>query len=316
MTQDNPYKVKPGLLSEVPSPTLEEDFVVENKRSFPRHQPAQSTQPTPFGATSPTAPEEQSRANTDSRYQSVGLPSNFYFYPFDTLSIRPFELAELKKIWRAYTQKEFKAIVEAINACIDQDAQLLTEDDFRFLMYWQRTNSYKSSTYTVPLECKDKAHIKRVERGELDPETLITKQLVKSSTVDIQELNTDAVNAFILKVHADYGIYLYPTTVGDIVTAMDTRDLDPEEDFMMKYASCVSRVHGDTLSKRIALLESARLPPQFMEDVEFFTDLAAHGVKETTNFKCKVCGVEQSAELRVSAVTFFPHVFGGRNSQS
>ena len=73
---------------------------------------------------------ESVSANMDTKFVSISLPSNFVFYPFKTLSIKPIGLNQQRKLSRGLSTGSMKTVVEAINTCIDQDIHQLTRGDF------------------------------------------------------------------------------------------------------------------------------------------------------------------------------------------
>lgn len=84
------------------------------------------------------------------------LPSNFLPYPDrDHIMIRPFSVQELKLIARAIETGRVEYVVQAIDNCIDIDVDELALQDYFYLYYWLRIESYPNTPHYMEWECDE-----------------------------------------------------------------------------------------------------------------------------------------------------------------
>ena len=131
---------------------------------------------------------ESVSANMDTKFVSISLPSNFVFYPFKTLSIKPIGLNQQRKLSRGLSTGSMKTVVETINTCIDQDIYQLTIGDFWFLMFWLRINSFKKSTWKISFTCDSPRHLDAISNKECDASTLENVVEVTNTLIKEQQL--------------------------------------------------------------------------------------------------------------------------------
>lgn len=275
-------------------------------------------------------PEEIPYSDKHSEYQNISddLTSQFIFYPFNTLSIKPFDIGAVRKVFRSVSLQRIEYIVEAISSCIDPDkrAQDLTVQDFWSLMFWERINSYKKTVYNVDVECSHPSHIAQVESGEVDRSTLSNNVPVKSmNDLQVNPINAAVVVEYVTRVKDTYNIHLYPTTMADVIEMEKIKaDLteggnrakylkekhqlsDVEElTWLSKLASNLSHIHGATLLQRIDYLTQNNLSPDLLEEIENFIKISDHGVSETLSVPCAHCKNIMEVEVSFDALSFFP----------
>ena len=104
--------------------------------------------------------------NFDAAFQSEGLPSNFTFYSFQTLHMRPFVPRDQLSIYRGRSEGNIRYVADSISASIKADALELTNGDFWYLMYQQRLKSYKKSPFLVTWTCVSDKHLQMIENLE------------------------------------------------------------------------------------------------------------------------------------------------------
>lgn len=259
----------------------------------------------------PVVAEFPMLADTDSRYVSIGVPSNFMFYEYDTMSIRPFTLEELKKISKSYIDQNLSHLVEAVNACIDRSVYDMTIGDFWSLLYWERINSYKRYPYVVKGTCTDPAHLKDVKMKQLEAKTLELSDVLTSANLtvrDIPEARSLEIESFVEKFADSTSVFLYPTTVSDLLELAENPEL--ASSISIKYATHLNRAYGKTLAERDAYLASSPLSKDLdsLTDIEDFIALCDHGVNEVFSVKCTGCGKSTDIELSIDALSFFPGI--------
>lgn len=262
--------------------------------------------------------EEKPYSEKNTRFVNISpdITSGFMFYPYNTLSIQPFTLGCLRKVFRAVSQQRMSHMVEVISFCIDPDksASDLTVQDFWSLMFWERINSYKKSPYRIKFKCVDETHMKMVADGDADAESLDNEMLVKNTgELTLKRFDHEAVLEHINRVKEEYNISLYPARISDVVELEDLREGLTEQDDIMdlnwigKLASNISKAHGATLSDRIDFLSTnPDISPDVLGEIEKFIELVDHGISEKTTVKCSGCGATREEELSFDVLSFFP----------
>lgn len=279
------------------------------------------TRPMKFKDSHNKSPEpvlrEQAPPPKDSRFVDVPLPSAYMFYTWDTLSIRPFVLSDLKKIYRAHESTSLRTLMEVIDGTVDRDGTQLTIGDFLYLMYWHRINSYKRNPQTLTWECTNPDHIARtllepLETGEyppdyLKPDTLHNVTHLQESNIELIHCDPDEVFKFTTEFKDTYGFYLYPPRVIDLVEGLEEAEVAPENEWINKYASVVSPSHGNLAQKREFLESHAEnYGSELVADMDKFISMITHGVKETAKVECKECRAKVDTILSIDALQFFP----------
>lgn len=244
------------------------------------------------------------------------ITSKFIFYPFDTLSIKTFDLGVIRKIFRAVSLQRVEPIVEALSSCIDPDKSVrdLTVQDFWSLMMWERINSYKKSPYKLNFVCTNPDHEDAVKSGELKADTLQNETKIgKIGELKLKWIDEAAVAKLIEQTHKDYGVYLFPPTVADMLEMERLQESfkDKEDDlaemaWLSRLASNVNRTHGVTLKQRMDFLTNSGLDPDLISVIEEFIKLSDHGISEHVNVQCATCKAKREVEVSFDALSFFP----------
>lgn len=194
----------------------------------------------------------------DANFIRVDLPSRHVFYSFPDVFVRPFKMKDLAKIWRAMQEKDFSQLVDALDATVAEgvDIRDFLPQDFNFLMYWHRINSYPNSPYTVEWTSK---------YGNKN------KHTVRDTNLDITtcELTQEEVDAY-----REYGLTA-PTIRDAEVLKMET--MTPDQEFLWERAQFVS---GDTVEEKLANLDE--FPDLSVEEhIHEFRKRLEFGVKES-----------------------------------
>lgn len=283
----------------------------------------------------PTRPADN---GDSSRYISTDLPSKFNFYDFKTLHIRHFVVQDLLAIYDARVKESFRGLVDVISATLlNHSALELTLEDFWYILYWHRINSYRKTKFTLEWECTEEKHLAWIANGKpvvnadgvkdlqiIDPDSVRNSEIVSKSNLKVVDVNLDKVNAIAEQIKLDYGLDVVPVKMGVYVQFLEeqeeqealikraqegeTVELKPDSEAMLsRYAMVVD--HGSTLVERRELLKSLEDPEIFM-DIEEFLAVLNYGVTEKFNVKCKVCGASKEVTNSIDALVFLPHLRG------
>lgn len=249
-------------------------------------------------------------AATDSEFININLPSNFHFYDFDKLSIRPLKAKEILKIYKASRTDSFNMLVQAVAPCIDRDIMLLTIGDFWSVLYWLKLNSFTKSPIEITWECRDPKHQSDVAAGTLDPKTLNNHDIVNKTQIEEHQLDVAALELGMLKLDVVKRFKLNPSTIGDTCEAVDllnNKTIEENDDFFTKYAAHIHSSHGLKLKDRYDTALDA-LTPDDMLEIDQYIDLIQHGVNEEVQLKCKECGALRGVAISLNAHDFLPYI--------
>lgn len=270
-------------------------------------------------------------SETDPAYSSLPLPSNFQWYSFKQLSVRPLRVPEIKKIWAAHVSDSLRAFIEAINPAMDQDLFDLTVGDLYAVMFWLRLNSYTKAQYSVQWSCNHKDHIKKVMEGpkkakkgegvdhSWTPESLANTHIVQSTSVEeVQMRPLEEIAEFMKSMDlVQKGIAFYPSTVRDMVEIAEMSrepEFDAGDDYLCRYATYLDRRHGATLQDRATfMMTDPRFTPDDTIQMNTMIDYLTHGVRESIKLPCKKCSASNSVAIPIDARTFLPSLHRDRN---
>lgn len=251
----------------------------------------------------------------DANGTSVMLPSRFAFYGFEDLYICPFKSGHLAKLSRAHAESSLQQVVETVSTVIytstpdcSKLAFDLTLPDFYFVMYWLRQNSFTKATYIHKDICENKAHIDKVQSGELQVDSLRLTQVVNNSTVKTLELES-IPDPEIFQFDADTPLIFNPPKMRDVLEFLDDPLMqDPNTRTEFSYlAQQAAHVQGRdqwlSLKDRIALVENLDLDSVLLIN-QYQKLLKSYGVQEKIRMNCKVCGASKDSILSLDASTF------------
>lgn len=117
-----------------------------------------------------------------------GLPSNYHYYDFKELRVRPFVWVDVRDLGIARANNNMRYLLEVVGRCISVPLRVLTVGDFIYICYWLRLNSYPKSPVVVTWGCRycehenlTKIHTRSVkiieleEKLDLDPRVEIPR---------------------------------------------------------------------------------------------------------------------------------------------
>lgn len=270
-------------------------------------------QPRPMPTVNENRPTTETLSDSDSNYVSIDLPSNFSLYKFDTLSIRPFRIPDIKKLYRARQESSQRMLGQAIGAAIDRNPFKMTVGDFYFLMYWLRINSFDKAPYEIKWTCGHPEHVDKVNDGTLAYETLKNVALTDRTKVETHDMDIDATAAVMEDALEKFGVRLNAPTFADLVTLEEYAEENGEEEdfketyFMMKYASFLDSndVQGNTLVEKEKWL-SEKGEPALLFVLDKFQEVSDHSVVDRVKVTCKECGTSTEVAFSVDVLSFFP----------
>jgi hypothetical protein len=200
---------------------------------------------------------------------------------------------------------------EAVGHCIDRSPFELTVGDFWYLMYWLRINSYPKAPYEIRWTCMEDEHLQAVQKREKTGASLNNVEVITRTKITQKNLDAEACLKLIEDA-AEMGMSLSIPTFGDFVHSSEIRAelndaLSPDDEWMLPFASCLDKTHGETLIDRFRWLTEEG-SPDMMFILEKFMQTSDHGVIEKVNAKCTGCGKSTELPMSVDLLSFFPGV--------
>lgn len=257
---------------------------------------------------------------------SVSLPSRFHFYDFKDLYIRPFKLKHIAKLDQAASEQRILPLVEAVSTVIYTThpnhptvAFDLTQQDFDFVLYWLRINSFTKTNFLHNDFCENEEHLDKVQKGLLTPETLIIKQLITKSELKVRELE-NAPDTSIYQFPEDSSLKDYCFSVPKMRDCIDLIENPMLQDaiqdksgvkdylYMARRAAHIQSKEGYTsIQDRIKLIENES-PDLFMQLVEYENILKLeYGLEDLIKITCKECGHQRTTKLVLGVHSFLQH---------
>lgn len=279
------------------------------------------------------------QSETDPQYMSISLPSLFRFYDFKHLSVRNIKGFHQAKFSRAAKEANVRYLVEAISSTMGDKVSAfdLTSNDFYFVMYWQRINSYPKNPQIITHMCDNMEHLKATQLPEGNPKRKTLESLKIEAFLDNTTTDTVYLEEWDMSKWADldekYGLGV--ETMRDIVDFEDlqeemaaqraarrnrpvqARTVDEEADdeisedelmWLGGRAAFLAKLPGrESLQARIEIVK--QMDADEIAALEEYKDaVTAYGVKEFANLKCKECGAHHRVQLSVDALSFLPGV--------
>lgn len=270
------------------------------------------------------------RAESDSGYYSVALPSNFLPYAFKTLSVRLVDGRAQAKFIKAAKERSTRYSIEAVSSLIGDGISAfdLTILDFYYLLYWLRFASYVKFEFHHVAICRNPDHIKQCDTGEdedasenalddkggvppkkLDIRTLRSVHFISRTTLEERALDPTQLSTLKFPVLTSLGVTLRPATMRDVADFGDIADPDKpdfaEIEYLGDMASYVATVNGKRLTFAERMEFVGTLDTVAIEELESFVSAVSdYGVKESITVTCPTCSHPIHTEVAVSADSF------------
>ena len=280
----------------------------------------------------PTIPMQdlEIQQKLDGEYVEVELPSNFLFYDFKHLYIKTLKMKNIRKLIQGQSNKNVRYMAEVLNSCIRcENPQItdlvyrLTQEDFTYLMYWERLHSLPAMPFNHVCECTNPEHIANVEKENLPEKSLLFTQQITKSTLNTVFLELKSFEIDQSKYISPNFSQAYPSAkvkvpkVKDYLDMLDLAEKEIVKDdaegqiwFLTGVAACrlyVSDANGRELSfkERFDILDD--LDPEsfylFKESENLFPE---YGVNEWINVRCPRCGAVSKTRVVLTAYSFLP----------
>lgn len=285
----------------------------------PGTPPAQPTprMPRPAASAAPMAPQAYTQEplpvslvpNSEAEAVSFALPSNFMFYGFSDLYIKPFKGRHFSKLHRAREEESMLHVVEAVSAVVGSTtgpqqglAFYLTLPDFYACLYWLRMHSFLKHGFTHQTMCRSIAHQTKVNNGELSADTLKHAETISKTSLKTKTLDTPLDMS---QFQLDYpGLRLVPATMKEVLEITMNDNIDR---FAARTAATfqIEGAEGLPLAERMKIVDD--LSGDDIATISAFEQAASdYGVEESIRWTCKTCGQAHTDPIELEAHSFFP----------
>lgn len=223
----------------------------------------------------------------DSRFRDIlGIPTEFKFYDYKKIFIRPLEVRDLALLNFGVRLKTIIHVKKAIQATIDVDVDTLTDGDFEYILGWHKMFSFPKAPVNATWTCSE----------VIDGKVCGNKNVYMSHNANVSvKMLTTLVPAGL--------------TLPRVGTLEEAEDLATEP----KYSKIVDilRVidHPGTLVERFEFLKEN---PNLLAKAKKFVKLHTHGMEETIPLWCSECDSRTSISRPIDKVTFL----GGHTESS
>lgn len=243
--------------------------------------------------------EDKTIENSNSFSPLSGLTSQFFYYEWKSIKIRPFTLEELDLIHLTNSTKELLPLIQAIDNTINRDVFDLTLGDFELLCFWQRMNSYKQNKMAITWKCNEKLCPNKNCHGKK-----------KISIVNMSNLKINTIEE---KVEIPENMDI-PRMRHFLEINRRIKEF-PKRENIIRAAAWMK---GETVKEKIENLGKYKNNP--LENYEMATilseKLGGHGVSEFIQILCRdridenneesLCGRKFNHQTRVDFGSFFP----------
>lgn len=258
---------------------------------------------------------------------SVALPSNFVFYKFKDLYIKPFKTLHLAKLIKAQQEQSPSHLAEVVDSVLSTSsgetglAFKLTHPDYMWVLYWLRLNSFSKFEYIVKGTCNNPKHIEQVKSGKLDKKTLKISSKVTKSVLDCtmlpEDFKVDISEYLPQDIELPPGFTLSVPVYQDIIDMADDPNMlyqgkggkTEEQEYNAAYMyqatpALLMKWPGATWKQRFDFAGELS-PDDYMRVGEYANSIPDYGIKETVELTCGVCGAKRKVLSYVDARSFF-----------
>ncbi len=299
--------------------------------------------------------EDAPYSSQNPTFTNIGpeLPSCMAFYPGNSLSIQTFKTPHIIKLIEAMELNDFGKIVDVVTSVLEPgfSALALTLDDFFYVLYWLKINSFQKHPMEIPFHCNNKEHLSKVVSGVMPKESLqnvvIIKEMGNLTVEYMTEEKLAAATEIMKRVKDKYDIDLFPMQMKDYVALQEyltktsayaqkiielslkleeTGDISSpvldklkEEKnkidamYAMKdYAPYIILNNGASIIDKLNFLNNANLDADFLGEIDEFIASLSHGVTETVAVRCRGCNATIEVDVSIDALHFFPEIIRAR----
>lgn len=257
------------------------------------------------------------KKDIDAAFVDIGdLPTDFAPYDFDELYIREFTVEDLKLVHMGMRGRvrPLSHILRAIQLCITEDVEVLTDGDLEFIMAWLRLNSYPKGPLLVNWTCNQRNMVYKDNRTFYRGEPLTWQQMavknIEYENCDTPNVETVPLGRYTTRIHAfdskEQATITDPeidfARAGTLVDFHDYIQENPHDRHMAEIARWVKK--GKTFAAKLAYL-NAQNDLDLYERIREARKTYHHGVSEVIQLRCRVCDYRWEHTAAPRLLSFF-----------
>lgn len=234
----------------------------------------------------------------------VELPGD-RLYP-EACRITPFTLSDASALSLLPKTQDTKKLFQIMDEKINLDVKKLTPQDFWFLLYWQRINSYVTFPIKLPWECP---HCDTKNSDELSGSKLVIEDI--DDVYETFESNGKLCHGLVVDLPSAGEKEVRLKLVGDELLVENHLRMKgiskPEPEVYETYLiACMFEPSGGTLEERYQMVKNFSAEDHFyLKGLEEQLD---YGVKNYAEFTCMECKEVSKVRFQFDLVTFFPSI--------
>jgi len=245
----------------------------------------------------------------------LDLPSRFEFYPFKELGAFPIRGKHQAKFSLAAKTRSTRLVVETVSSLLSGgvSAMDLTIPDYYWVQYKLRLECFGKVPLHARAVCSNPDHALQVLENKKPRESLINMEIVNSTTLREELLDTEKLHAFQASTDLSFltskGLRLVVPRMRDSVELEEqygSSDAYEEIEYLADYAACIQSLDSEkplSLDARITVV--GELGPDELSVLNTFQELIqSYGVDEQFTSKCKECGGEIKTSVSISPRDF------------
>ena len=211
--------------------------------------------------------------------------------------IQPFTYGDASALSLLSKTNDPDTLFNVVNKRVNINVNELTIQDFWFILYWQRINSYSSFPVKLPWTCN---HCQHKNLNELSGSSLIIEDLNPDYYHGIE---VDFPDSGVLKVRLKL--------IGDERELKKYMRKEKIEDptgeiYETLLTACMLEGNGGSLKERYELVKNMSADDQFtLKGIEDYFD---YGVKDYSEFTCENCKEVVKVGYELDLTSFFPSV--------
>lgn len=233
----------------------------------------------------------------DKNSSKIELPGN-KIYDFKEVYIKTFNLEDIYQVSTIGIQQDLNRLINFIQDHLSIDINKITEADFKYVLFWERLNSYSYNPIILKWNCGSCFEDNNTEINETN---CGYKELSKEYTkdgVNIELYSGDKVNWKI-------------PTIGDSKAAKEfiEKAKKAESSYIIaEIAQCITFLDSPELSLGDKFNKVKQLKPDDFTIFSYLTnEFTNYGIEEIADVKCGHCGGCQQTRFHFELSNLFPN---------
>ena len=242
----------------------------------------------------------------DKNSSKAELPGS-KIYDFKEVYIKTFTLEDIYQVSTIGLQQDLNRLIDFIQNHISIDINKITESDFKYILFWERMNSYSYNPILLKWNCDS--------CGENDS-TEINEDNCGYKSIS-EEYTKDGIN---IELYSGDKINWKIPTIGSSRGAKNFIEQfkKPESSYIIaEIANSVTFLDSPNLTISEKFDRIKQLKPDDFSIFSFLNEeYSSYGIKEQAEVKCRHCGGCQQVRFHFGITNLFPNFQDSRSIRS